>query len=408
MQIQKTVFISYRRTNIYTARAVYQYLTQHGYDAFLDYENIDSGGFGQIILNQIAARAHFILVLTPSALERCTEPADWLRREIEHAMDLKRNIVPLMFENFDFGQVDKYLVSPKLQTLREYNWLSVPAEYFDEAMNRLHTRFLNKPLEMILHPTPPSERAEVAQQKATASAAPTVTQEELSAEEYYERGLEHQKVNKYDNAIANYSKSILLNPHHTVYLLRGYCHYEKGEIDRSIADYTEAIRLKPTDTLAYLGRGLARKDDTDGAIADYTEAINLDPYLALAYAGRGIAYEKKGDHNRAINDYTEAIYLDPQGDDTFSNRGESYFAIKKFAEALADFKRANELRPAFNMTLAGMAITHHALGELQQANAIWQLLLKLDTRYRDADWVGKEHNWRPELIEEARKLITKL
>ena len=99
MQIEKTVFISYRRTNTYMARAVYQNLTAHGYDCFLDSESIDAGSFERIILNQIAARAHFIVILTPSALERCAEPGDWLRREIEYALENKRNIVPLMFEN---------------------------------------------------------------------------------------------------------------------------------------------------------------------------------------------------------------------------------------------------------------------------------------------------------------------
>ncbi len=33
-RVAKTVFISYRRTNFYTALAVYQDLTAHGYDAF--------------------------------------------------------------------------------------------------------------------------------------------------------------------------------------------------------------------------------------------------------------------------------------------------------------------------------------------------------------------------------------
>src|SRR5215510_13741316 len=110
MQVEKTVFISYRRTNAMTARAVYQHLKARRYDCFLDYESIDSGLFERIILNQIAARAHFIVILTPSALERCADPNDWLRREIEYALEMKRNIVPLMFDRFSFDDVQKYLV----------------------------------------------------------------------------------------------------------------------------------------------------------------------------------------------------------------------------------------------------------------------------------------------------------
>ena len=70
---------------------------------FLDYTGIASGDFESVILENIRARAHFLVLLTPSALERCSDPGDWLRREIEAALDSRRNIVPLMLEGFDFG-----------------------------------------------------------------------------------------------------------------------------------------------------------------------------------------------------------------------------------------------------------------------------------------------------------------
>ena len=42
-RVEKTVFISYRRTNYWTALAVYQYLTHNGFDVFLDYTGLASG-----------------------------------------------------------------------------------------------------------------------------------------------------------------------------------------------------------------------------------------------------------------------------------------------------------------------------------------------------------------------------
>src|SRR4051812_45333004 len=78
-RIEKTVFISYRRTNVPWALAVYQNLTNHGYDVFFDYTGIASGDFERIILGNIKASAHFLVLLTPSALERCSDPGDWLR-----------------------------------------------------------------------------------------------------------------------------------------------------------------------------------------------------------------------------------------------------------------------------------------------------------------------------------------
>lgn len=102
-RIERSVFISYRRTNLPWALAVYQNLSARGYDVFFDYQSINSGDFEQIIKGNIRARAHFLVLLTPTALERCKEPGDWLRQEIEIALAEQRNIVPLFLEGFSFG-----------------------------------------------------------------------------------------------------------------------------------------------------------------------------------------------------------------------------------------------------------------------------------------------------------------
>src|SRR5215210_3231327 len=102
-RIERTVFISYRRRDISWALAVYQYLTNQKYDVFFDFSSLSSGDFEQVIISNINARAHFLLILTPTALDRCNEPGDWLRREIEAAIEEKRNIIPLFFDGFSFA-----------------------------------------------------------------------------------------------------------------------------------------------------------------------------------------------------------------------------------------------------------------------------------------------------------------
>jgi hypothetical protein len=63
--VEKTVFISYRRTNIFLALAISQNLTHNGLDVFLDYQGIASGDSERVILEKIRARAHCLVVLTP-------------------------------------------------------------------------------------------------------------------------------------------------------------------------------------------------------------------------------------------------------------------------------------------------------------------------------------------------------
>ena len=68
-QIEKTVFISYRRKDISWALLVYKYLNASGFDVFFDFTSIASGDFEQIIISNIEARAHFLIILTPTALD---------------------------------------------------------------------------------------------------------------------------------------------------------------------------------------------------------------------------------------------------------------------------------------------------------------------------------------------------
>jgi hypothetical protein len=45
---------------------------------------------------------------------------------------------------------------------------------------------------------------------------------------------------------------------------------------------------------------------------------------------------------------------------------------------------------------------------LDEARQRWGSLVVQDTRYYDADWVGKVHNWAPPLVEAARVLINQM
>src|SRR5271165_1470158 len=286
-RIEKTVFISYRRTNFPWALAIFQDLTQHGYDVFFDFTGLASGDFEPVILENVRARAHFLVLLTPSALERCGEPKDWLRREIEAALDGQRNIVPLMVEGFDFGTPTiASQLTGKLALLRHYNALSIPPAFFFEAMGRLRDRYLNVALDAVFHPASPAAREAAAGQKAAAELAPAVAEEELTAQQSFERGFNAKDL---DEKLRFYSQAIRLKPDYAkAFTNRGLARYNKGDLEGALQDFEQAIRLKPDVAEAFYNRGLARynKGDLEGALQDYNEAIRLKPDYALALKNR--------------------------------------------------------------------------------------------------------------------------
>lgn len=102
----KRVFISYRReTGGEVARLLQSFLEVHGFDVFLDVDGLGTGHFDRQLLREIESRPHFLLVCSPGALDRCTDPADWVRREIAHAIQHGRHIVPIVLPNFAWPAV---------------------------------------------------------------------------------------------------------------------------------------------------------------------------------------------------------------------------------------------------------------------------------------------------------------
>jgi tetratricopeptide (TPR) repeat protein len=367
-RIEKTVFISYRRTNVPWALAIFQNLTQFGFDVFFDYSGIASGDFEGVILGNITARAHFLVLLTPSALERCGEPADWLRREIETALDSKRNIVPLMLEGFDFGSPTiASQLTGKLAALKRYNGLSIPPEYFLEAMGRLRDRFLNLPLTSVLHPASTAAQVAATEQKAVADAAPPVQEKELTAQQWFERGFDAANP---DEKLRFYSEAIRLRPGFAVaFNNRGNVRYTSGDLEGAIRDFSEAIRLKPDFPKAFINLGLARSDkgDLEGALKDYNEAIRLKPDEAIAFNNRGLARHNKGDLEGALKDYNEAIRLKPDEDIAFNNRGLARHDKGDLEGALKDYNEAIRLKPDDALAFYNRGTARYGKGDLEDA-----------------------------------------
>jgi formylglycine-generating enzyme required for sulfatase activity len=157
------VFISYRRSaSKHLARLIFHALIQQGHDVFLDVTTIDSGAFDRIILNQIKAREHFLLILSKGSLERCQEEGDWLYREIEEAFRLKRNIIPIFDEEFSIEIERQYLQEPMQTRLFNLNGPQYSHIYFEAFIDSLSKRFLKLPeYEIVVSPTPKNEENEV-------------------------------------------------------------------------------------------------------------------------------------------------------------------------------------------------------------------------------------------------------
>ncbi len=100
------IFISYRREGgAHYARILKAELEKRGYRGrvFLDYDELKDGQFNHVILNAIKSAPVFIFIMTPGALDRCSDANDWVRREIECAFKCERHIIPVNFDRMFTG-----------------------------------------------------------------------------------------------------------------------------------------------------------------------------------------------------------------------------------------------------------------------------------------------------------------
>lgn len=202
---------------------------------------------------------------------------------------------------------------------------------------------------------------------------------------YYDRGLAWAKKNETDKALADYNKSLKLNPdYQNAYISRGNALKLKGQAESAIADYDRAIKIDPPKAgLAYYNRGNSWRDkeQNEKAISDYTKAIELMPryvnaYVArgniwktitefdramedydaairispdganLAYYNRGVTWRKKSEPDKALADYTKYISMAPKDPDGYVARGNIYSDKKDYASAISDYDRALAIDPA--------------------------------------------------------------
>ena len=314
-----SVFISYRRsTSRHLARLLFNDLRAHAFDPFLDVENIEAGLFGQIILREISGRAHFVFLVSLGSLQRCENPADWLRREFEEAVRSKRNIVPVYDEGTSPAALDPYLKGA-LRRLPAYNGINLYHEYFDAGMDKLR-HWLEDPVVVLIEPRDEAQRSIVERTIDAAVAAGKPTEAEIQAEQAYNAAW---RTSDPDDQIRLFTNAVAADPMYSAaYFERGNVHRRREALREALLDYDRAIELDASEADFFMARGRTRKQlgDADEAQSDfhaaerlYTRDIEGDPAEMLLYKARASARFHLGDIDGALADY-EHMIVAPEGE----------------------------------------------------------------------------------------------
>lgn len=140
--LKHDVFISYRRDGgEYTAKILRDRLDELGYSVFFDVESLRSGDFNTKLYSVIEECGDFVLILSPGALDRCQNEDDWVRREVEYALERGKNIVPVMLRGFEFPETLPLSIEP----LHYKNGIQANTEFFEAFIQKLQKFLSAKP-----------------------------------------------------------------------------------------------------------------------------------------------------------------------------------------------------------------------------------------------------------------------
>jgi tetratricopeptide (TPR) repeat protein len=166
------------------------------------------------------------------------------------------------------------------------------------------------------------------------------------AEDHVYQGIQLRGDGRDDEAIAEFTAAIEINPKYSeAYLRRANVYSWNKQYDLAIADYSKAIEFDPNYVLAYENRGGAyyAMEQYDLALADYSKVVELNPDCD-AYTHRGIGYSVTKQYDLAINDFSMALTLNPVDEGfVYFCRAQAYRDMGLSAQAIADYKKDIEL-----------------------------------------------------------------
>lgn len=243
---------------------------------------------------------------------------------------------------------------------------------------------------------------------------------------YYNRGLANYYLQKYESALADYGKSIELDPKFVnTYINRGLVHLNIKDYEKAIGDFSTAIKLDPNNKLAYQNRSFTYKTIGRNDLADADLAIiarlegkstpppnttnttnttntvaanNLTPQQTLevgiyafenekydqavfflgkylqsfpnnkgAYYIRGLANRRLNNLDYAIADYNKTLELDPNYVDAYVSRGFVFATKRNYELAMKDYNAAIKLDPNNEQAYINRAVAYKETGKIKQS-----------------------------------------
>jgi tetratricopeptide (TPR) repeat protein len=186
-------------------------------------------------------------------------------------------------------------------------------------------------------------------------------------------GIEHMRMESYDDAILSYERAAELDPNYAqTYNSLGYLYLSKGDLDRARENLEKYKKLasdqaNPYDSIGELEQARGNYKD---ALKYYLKALDVNPDLRFVLHHLGEVHEVQGRYVEAIEYYRQAAEkaIGPEAE-AFSRQYLAYSYLRKGdpKQALTEAKRAAELSPRDPSSHFYLGLVSLAMGDLASA-----------------------------------------
>jgi len=176
--------------------------------------------------------------------------------------------------------------------------------------------------------SPMEESGEVAKFKSESIWAPVDVPGTVSIDGLLVEALTAHNKNQFPEAIAVYTRILDMKPDESVgaliYKHRGMAHFASSHYEEAIADFSESLRLDPRSykSAYYAGIACSVLQRFNQAVEAFNRSLEINPYQPYCLFRRGQAYYHLADYPQALSDCEAALVL------------ESFEAGRKFKELL--------------------------------------------------------------------------
>lgn len=197
-------------------------------------------------------------------------------------------------------------------------------------------------------------------------------------------GASYASLEKYDDAIDYYQKSIKIKPEYPeTYNNLGNVFKYKKNLDKAILYYKKALKYKPNFAEVYINLAVTYRliGDLKKSLSSCKKSIKINPSLSSAYNNMGVVLMELGDLDGSIKSLKKAISMSSEEPSYYNNLGNTLRSNNNITEARKNYQKAILINPNYTPSLWNLIGTEK---EISKANDWLNKCLKVDSNHKES------------------------